>query len=91
MIFAYEPTAHLAFMPVVVAFVMGGLGMVAPVQGGLGPWHYMVIHSLAIYGLPNHHGEVFALVTHTSINLVVLIAGLLSMFLIFKLNTQKKK
>lgn len=85
-IFSYEPTSDLKMMPLIVAFVMGGLGMLAPVQGGIGPWHYMVIQTLAVYGLAEETGEIFALIVHTSMNLMVLVAGLVSVFIMSKVN-----
>ncbi len=42
---------ELGILPLLSGFVMGTLGILAPVQGGIGAWHFMVIEGLAIYGV----------------------------------------
>jgi hypothetical protein len=82
---AYEPTAHLTLRVGMVAFLMGGLAMLAPVQGGIGPWHYMVIQTLLLFGVSENHGKIFAAVAHSSTNLIyLLIGGGALIYLIFK-------
>jgi uncharacterized protein (TIRG00374 family) len=72
---AYEPTAHLTLRVGIVTFLMGGLAMLAPIQGGIGPWHFMVYETLLLYGIPIEQGKIFALVAHTSTNLIYLVLG----------------
>jgi uncharacterized membrane protein YbhN (UPF0104 family) len=52
--------------------------MLAPVQGGIGPWHAMVIATLALYGVTHEPAFAFALVVHGMQNLLVVILGLIS-------------
>lgn len=73
---AYPPTSHLSIEAGMFTFLMGGLAMLAPVQAGIGAWHYMVIKSLLLYGIAEENGKIFALVAHTSTNLIYLIFGL---------------
>ena len=61
--------------------VLGSYGMVAPVQGGIGAWHFMVIAALMIY-LPHVPGiesmtKAFALLTHSSMTLLYIIVGVI--------------
>jgi len=56
--------------------------MVAPVQGGMGAWHFMVIGTLLVY-LPEIEGienlsRSFALVVHGSQTAMIIIVGALS-------------
>lgn len=88
---AYEPTAHLSIQVGMITFLMGGLAMLAPVQGGIGAWHFMVIETLVIYGIAQPEGKVFALIAHACTNLVYLIIGGIAMILMPLLNGGKKK
>ncbi|MBI9065636.1 MAG: flippase-like domain-containing protein [Salinivirgaceae bacterium] len=79
---SYEPTENMTLIAGLTAFIMGGLAMLAPVQGGIGAWHFMVIETLAVYGLGKEFGKDFALISHTSMNLMLLIIGGISFILI---------
>ena len=53
--------------------------MVAPVQGGVGAWHFMVIAALMIY-LPHvphveNLAKAFALLTHSCMTLLYILLG----------------
>lgn len=81
--FSYPPTAHLGISAASVALVMGALSMIAPIQGGIGAWHFMVSRTLLIYGIALVTGEKFALIAHTSTFYVfLLVFGLISLILI---------
>jgi uncharacterized protein (TIRG00374 family) len=86
---AYPPTEHLSIWTGMVAFLMGGLAMLAPVQGGIGPWHFMVIHTLAIYGVHEDIGAIFALIAHTATNLIYLVFGTFALILLPFVNKNK--
>jgi hypothetical protein len=88
---AYEPTAHLSVQTGMITFLMGGLAMLAPVQGGIGPWHFMVYETLFIYGISKPDGKVFALIAHASTNLIYLVLGLGALLVIPILNTSLRK
>jgi len=88
---AYKPTAHLSIQTGMITFLMGGLAMLAPVQGGIGAWHFMVIETLVIYGIAQPEGKVFALVAHACTNLIYLVFGSIAMVLMPLLNSGKKK
>ena len=49
--FAFDFTAHLGFVPVLVLFVLSSIGMGVPTNGGLGAWHMAIILGLSIYGI----------------------------------------
>jgi glycosyltransferase 2 family protein len=76
--FAFEFTSHLSVLSGLSTFVMGSFGMVAPVQGGIGAWHFMTRESLALYGIAYENGMVFAFLAHGVMTLMVIVLGLLS-------------
>jgi len=88
--FAYEPTSHLSLETGMITFLMGGLAMLAPVQGGIGPWHFMVYETLFIYGIDKADGKVFALIAHSSTNLIYLVLGLAAFIILPLINARRK-
>jgi glycosyltransferase 2 family protein len=79
---AFKPTQHLNIWVGMFTFLMGGLGMLAPVQGGIGPWHFMIIESLFLFGICRTDGMIFALLAHTTTNLVNLVFGSIAFMLL---------
>jgi uncharacterized protein (TIRG00374 family) len=88
---AFGPTSHLSIQTGMITFMMGGLAMLAPVQGGIGPWHFMVYETLFIYGIPKADGKIFALIAHASTNLIYLILGLLAFAILPLINARRQK
>ncbi len=84
--FSFEPTAHLSLIAGATAFVMSGLAMIAPIQAGFGPWHFMVIETLVIYGVEKTDGKIFAFIAHTTTNLSLAIAGTIALILLPVIN-----
>ncbi len=87
---AYEPTSHLSLQTGMITFLMGGLAMLAPVQGGIGPWHFMVYETLFIYGIDKADGKVFALIAHACTNLIYLFLGLAAFIILPLINNARK-
>jgi glycosyltransferase 2 family protein len=87
---AFKPTSHLSPLVGAFTFLMGGLAMLMPVQGGIGPWHFMVIESLFLFGIDRFDGQVFALVAHTSTNLIYLLFGAIAMIMFPMVNRHYK-
>lgn len=88
---AFKPTSHLTIFTGMITFLMGGLAMLAPVQGGIGPWHFMVYETLFIYGIDKADGKIFALIAHASTNLIYLILGAIALILLPLINDLKKE
>lgn len=80
--FCFEFTSHLSMLVGLTIFVLSSYGMVAPVQGGIGAWHFMVIAALIIYlpDTPNIESmaKTFALLTHSTMTLLYIVLGVLS-------------
>lgn len=79
---AYKPTEHVSIQAGMVAFLMGAIAMIAPVQGGIGPWHFMVSETLVIYGVSRANGLIFALIAHTTTNLIYILIGGIALIMI---------
>lgn len=87
--FAFDYTENLSMLCGLSAFVMGSLGIIAPVQGGLGAWHVLVIGTLVTYGVFEDQACSFALLVHGSQTLMLISVGILAMALMFYFNKKK--
>ncbi len=89
--FAFGFTSHLTALAGLTVFVFGSFGMVAPVQGGIGAWHFMVIEALALYGVDRGDGKIFALLAHGSTTAMLIILGLIGMLVLPFVNEREKE
>lgn len=80
---AYEPTRHLSLWTGIVTFLIGGIVMILPISGGIGVWHLAVSYTLVLYGVSLEDSEIFALVAHSTTNLIYLILGLIAYIWLF--------
>jgi len=87
--FAIPSTASLSLSAVLLVMVMGSIGMVAPVQGGIGTFHALVAFILMAFGLSEEEGKIFAVIIHSSQVLTIMVAGLITLGFFFKINAQK--
>ena len=78
--FALGATSSLNWHAALFMLVVGGIGMSAPVQGGIGAYHLLVSQGLILYGVSQEHGLAFATLMHTSQILIVILLGSLSFF-----------
>jgi hypothetical protein len=65
--------------------------MLAPIQAGFGAWHFMVYITLLQYGISPENGKIFALIAHTSTNLIYIILGGAAIMMLLLLNDGLKK
>lgn len=63
--YAFDFTRDLGIGVGLIAFTMSSIGVAVPVQGGIGPWHFMVIATLVLFGVKETDAAAFALVVHT--------------------------
>jgi len=88
---SFEFTSHLTLLTGLTVFVMSAFGMVAPSPGGMGTWHFMVIQSLIIYGVKESDAYAFAITSHTSMTLMMIVLGVLSVIFLPIVNRGNKK
>lgn len=89
---AFDFTKEITFSQGLVIYVMGALGIIAPVQGGIGAWHFMTIQALVFYlgDAIEPEAKAFALVVHSVQTIVVYIGcGLLAYVLLPVVNKRK--
>jgi len=86
---ALKATAELGPLVALSTLVFSSLAMIAPVQGGIGAFHWMVSEGLTIYGIDRSEGLAFALLLHSSQTLIILFTGSISLILLF-INSPKK-
>ncbi len=87
--FSLPFTSNLGWTAGMFVLVVGGLGMSAPVQGGIGAYHLLVSQGLMLFGLSQQDGLAFATLLHTSQMLVIIFFGGISFLLLFLSNKEK--
>jgi uncharacterized protein (TIRG00374 family) len=84
-VFSFPETSGLDFYAGLSILMAGGLGMAAPVQGGIGTYHAFVGGVLILYGISKEDGVLFATLLHTSQFVSIIIFGgisfIISLFL----------
>ncbi|SHF95416.1 hypothetical protein SAMN05444274_1156 [Mariniphaga anaerophila] len=80
--FSFGFTSHLGPIAGLTTFVLASFGMVAPVQGGMGAWHFMATEALALYGVAKTNGVIFAFVAHTSMTVMIIVIGIISVLIL---------
>lgn len=87
--FAIAPTSELNFSTALFVMAVGGIGMSAPVQGGIGAYEAAIQVALLVYGISSADGLSYATLNHSSQILSILIVGSISLLFIF-INNKKK-
>lgn len=83
-------TANLSSGEVLLVMVMGSIGMVAPVQGGIGTFHALVAFILIQLGISEEDGKIFAAIIHGTQVLLMLAAGMISWVLMMRIPSWNK-
>lgn len=73
-----QSTANLTPGEVLLVMVMGSIGMIAPVQGGIGTFHALVAYILIQFGVSESDGKIFAAIIHGTQVILVMVVGLIS-------------
>jgi glycosyltransferase 2 family protein len=89
--FTIPETSNLKPIDGLFLLVIGSFGMVVPVQGGFGAFHGMIILGLSLYGIEMDKAFVYAVLSHESQIVMVIIAGSFSLLKVFSTNPLKKK
>jgi glycosyltransferase 2 family protein len=87
--FALSATSDLGLTAALFVLVISGLGMAAPVQGGIGAFHLLVSQGLILYGLTQQDGLAFATLVHTLSLVLVVVCGIASLILLFTANKKR--
>jgi uncharacterized protein (TIRG00374 family) len=87
--YAFDFTRHLGVGVGLIAFAMGSIAVAVPIQGGIGPWHFMVIASLMCFGVRETDAAAFALVVHTLQSVWTALCGLFGVVALSLANKEK--
>jgi glycosyltransferase 2 family protein len=85
-----QSTANLTPGEVLLVMVMGSIGMVAPVQGGIGTFHALVAYILIQFGVSDSDGKIFAAIIHGTQVIMIMMAGLLSWIIMLRIPAWNK-
>ncbi len=89
--FSFDATRSLTPDKGLFVMTAGGMGMAAPTQGGIGPYHFMVKNALSeALEVQESSAAAFAIVTHSSQLLMILLTGTLSLFMLYRAGIHKK-
>lgn len=84
-VFVIPATSGLGFVDAIFILVIGSLGMAAPVQGGIGAYHWIVSRGLlVVYGIPLDEGLAYATISHESQLLLIVILGFISFYFLVR-------
>jgi len=90
-VFSIPATQNLAPIDGLFLLVIGGLGMSAPVQGGIGAFHWIISSGLTLYGISKTDGLVLATILHESQVVLVLILGIIAVITLFLIPRSRSK
>lgn len=88
--FSLSSTANLSAFVALFILAIGGLGMSAPVQGGIGAYHWIVSQGLTLFGITQSDGLVYATINHSSQIISILVVGSLCLIALFFLKSNMK-
>lgn len=78
--FALEVTSSLSFYFAFMIMILGGIGIVLPVPGGVGAFHFFCQLTFIVFGYSEQSGANYALLIHTSQYLMLIAVGALAYF-----------
>ncbi|HET6767193.1 MAG TPA: lysylphosphatidylglycerol synthase domain-containing protein, partial [Chitinophagaceae bacterium] len=82
-LYAFKFTDDLGANAALFLLVAGGIGMSAPVQGGIGAYHLLVSQGLLLYGISEENGLAFATLLHSLQILLIVVFGMISLLFLF--------
>lgn len=87
--FAMPATDTLGASAALAVLVFGSYGMAAPVQGGIGAFHFMAMTSLAAYAVTEEDAFSFAVLIHESQLFLLIVGGTIALIVLPFLNRKQ--
>ncbi|MFA5816775.1 MAG: lysylphosphatidylglycerol synthase transmembrane domain-containing protein [Bacteroidales bacterium] len=87
---AFAPTASLSPMVALSVLALGSIGMVLPVPGGIGTFHYFAFNTVILYGVSIPDGQLVTLVLHGSTTMFVIIIGAIALGILPIVNKRRE-
>ncbi len=73
--YCFTFTSDLGWLAGLSLFIVGSFAVVVPTPNGAGPWHFVVISMMVIYGVDKVDAGIFALIVHTIQSFLVVLLG----------------
>ncbi|NVK03546.1 MAG: flippase-like domain-containing protein [Flavobacteriia bacterium] len=89
--FAMEETSGLTISDGFFVMVAASLGIVVPVPGGIGAYHYLVMMAMFVLGFANEIGLAFATIVHSAQTLMLLVTGAIASLILYLERRRKSK
>ena len=74
--FCFGFSSGLTMAAALLLFVGGSIAVVVPTPNGAGPWHYVIMSIMVLYGVSRTDAGIFALIVHSTQTLLVAVLGL---------------
>lgn len=82
---AFAPTAGISLVQGLIVFILGGLSMIIPTPGGIGPYHYLTMSALGIYGIQSIDGFSYANLSFIVVQVITIsVFGIIGMLVLSK-------
>lgn len=81
---AYSETAVLPLYIGIVLLATSSIGMLIPIQGGLGSFHVLVSHTFMWYGVPQSIALAITVTIHLGYTIIVALFGVLALLFFFR-------
>lgn len=86
---AFAPTSGINLVQGLIVFIIGGLSMIIPTPGGIGPYHFLTMSALGIYGIQSIDGFSYANLSFIVVQVITIsVFGIIGMLVLSK---KKKK
>jgi len=82
---AFAPTAGINLVQGLIVFIIGGLSMIIPTPGGIGPYHFLTMSALGIYGIQSIDGFSYANLSFIVVQVITIsVFGFIGMLVLSK-------
>jgi len=88
--FALESTSSLGIGDALFILVLSTIAFIAPVQGGIGAYHWIVSMGLVVFGVAREEGMVYATISHSVTSILLIILGTVSLIVVFYRKNHEK-
>ena len=89
--YAFAETSFLTFTDGITVLGIGSLGVVAPVPGGIGSYHFIITELLSqLYEVPVKAAAAYATANHAAQTIMIIVVGLISYILLILVKTKPR-
>lgn len=89
--YAFTETSFLTFIDGITVLGIGSLGVVAPVPGGIGSYHFIITELLSqLYEVPVKAAAAYATANHAAQTIMIIVVGLISYILLILVKTKPR-